>query len=313
MAAKRPERRDRAANEDLVSTYLGDIARYRLLNRDDELRLSHAINAGNAARARLDESPDLPAKERRKLDQLVLAGNKATNVFIQANLRLVVMIAKRYRTSSVPLLDLIQEGNLGLMHAVTKFDGRKGFKFSTYATWWIRQAIARGIANSARTIRLPVDAGDALALVSASRTRLTNDRGRVPTIDELAAETGLPAVYVRQVVTWGRDLVSLSAGVGPEGDIELGDLLADKMAVDPAEAAAESVLVTQMQRMLADRLDAREMSVLRLRFGLNGCGVPRTLEEIGAQFQLSRERIRQIEAVALSKLRDPAFRVSLTG
>jgi DNA-directed RNA polymerase sigma subunit (sigma70/sigma32) len=203
------ERRERD-DEDLVRIYLADIGRYDLLTKADEARLSQEIEAGVAARTELDRDERLPAARTRELRRIVRAGETAERTFVQANLRLVVSIAKKYQASGLPLLDLVQEGNLGLMHAVEKFDWRKGFKFSTYATWWIRQAITRGIANTGRTIRLPVHAGDTLARLQKARTKLELQLGRPPTTRELAAEVDLSEEKVSEALRFGADPVSLS-------------------------------------------------------------------------------------------------------
>jgi RNA polymerase sigma factor (sigma-70 family) len=298
--------RDRSErdDEDLVRLYLTDIGQHALLTKDDEVRLAQAIEQGEAAADELARSTDLRAARRRELRRLVRHGQQAEQTFVQSNLRLVVSIAKKYQASGLPLLDLIQEGNLGLMHAVEKFDWRKGFKFSTYATWWIRQAITRGIANTGRTIRLPVHAGDTLARLQKARSRLEVQLGRVPTVAEIAAETELTEERVTEALCCAGEPLSLSEPLREDGDAELGDVVEDHGASSPFEVAAVAILPDEVGRLLAP-LDPREREILTLRFGLDR-GEPRTLEEVGAHFHLTRERIRQIEARAMSKLRHPS-------
>jgi RNA polymerase sigma factor (sigma-70 family) len=291
-------------DEDLVRLYLRDVGRHPLLTKDDEVRLAQLIEEGIAARERLTGAERLSPSEQAALRRRVKRGLLAQRRFVECNLRLVVSIAKRYQASGLPLLDLVQEGNLGLMHAVDKFDWRKGFKFSTYATWWIRQAITRGIANTARTIRLPVHAGDLLIQVQKARVRMESGLGRPPTEAELAAELALPVDKVREILRFAVDTISLSEPLREEGDAELGDVVEDTATPSPFEQAAAAVLPVEVARLLAE-LDVREREVLRLRYGLDR-GEPRTLEEVGQAFGLTRERIRQIEARALSKLRHPS-------
>jgi RNA polymerase sigma factor (sigma-70 family) len=301
LAKERIERDE----EDLVRLYLTDIGQYPLLTKDDEVRLAKAIEAGViAAKGLEDGGKELTAAKKRELRRVAREGEDAQRTFVQSNLRLVVSIAKKYQASGLPLLDLIQEGNLGLMHAVEKFDWRKGFKFSTYATWWIRQAITRGIANTGRTIRLPVHAGDTLARLQKARARLELKLGRPATLSELAAEVEMPEDKVTEALRFAAEPLSLSEPLREDGDAELGDVVEDRSAESPFEVAATSLLPEEIARLLAP-LDEREREILKLRFGLDR-GEPRTLEEVGEHFNLTRERIRQIEARAMSKLRHPS-------
>ena len=299
-----PKQRLERDEEDLVRLYLSEIGQYPLLTKDDEARLAKLIEQGVAAQRRLAEAADLSPGQRREHRRAARAGEEAERTFVQCNLRLVVSIAKKYQASGLPLLDLIQEGNLGLMHAVEKFDWRKGFKFSTYATWWIRQAITRGIANTGRTIRLPVHAGDTLARVQKARSRLELQHGRPATMAELALEVDLPEDKVVEALRYISEPLSLSEPLREDGDAELGDLVEDRSAESPFDTAAAALLSGEVARLL-DPLDEREREILRLRFGLDR-GEPRTLEEVGEHFKLTRERIRQIEARAMSKLRHPS-------
>jgi RNA polymerase sigma factor (sigma-70 family) len=298
MQAAQPE-------EDLVRLYLNDIGKRALLTKDDEARLARAVEAGREARAVLAGSEGMSAARERELRRLVRAGEAATETFVTANLRLVVSIAKKYQAAELPLLDLVQEGNLGLMHAVEKFDWRKGFKFSTYATWWIRQAIARGIANTGRTVRLPVHAGDLLSRVTKARGRLEDQLRRRPTVAELAADLEVGEEKITEVLRLAAGPLSLSQPVGDDGHAELGDMVEDRAAVSPFAAAAAALVCGEVDHMLM-ALDEREREILRLRFGLDRSG-PRTLTEIGEQLSLSRERIRQIEVRAFAKLRHPSI------
>ena len=299
VAKERVERDE----EDLVRLYLTDIGQYALLTKEGEVRLAQEIEAGIEARRELAETKPTPAR-RRELRRLSRKGEAATRTFVQSNLRLVVSIAKKYQASGLPLLDLIQEGNLGLMHAVEKFDWRKGFKFSTYATWWIRQAITRGIANTGRTIRLPVHAGDTLTRLQKARSRLELKHGRPATLSELAFEVEMPEDKVTEALRFAAEPLSLSEPLREDGDAELGDVVEDRGADSPFEVAATALLPEEVTRLLSP-LDEREREILKLRFGLDR-GEPRTLEEVGEHFNLTRERIRQIEARAMSKLRHPS-------
>jgi RNA polymerase sigma factor (sigma-70 family) len=291
-------------DEDLVRLYLNDIGKHALLTKDDEARLAQTIEAGREGRVELSAGKALTAARKRELRRVVKDGDEAAETFVKANLRLVVSIAKKYQAADLPFLDLVQEGNLGLMHAVEKFDWRKGFKFSTYATWWIRQAITRGIANTGRTVRLPVHAGDLLTRVSKAGGRLEGQLGRRPTIAQLAADLELEEEKVAVILRYATVPLSLSEPLREDGSAELGDVVEDRSAVSPFDAAAASLLSGEVAKMLV-ALDEREREILRLRFGLDR-GEPRTLDEVGEHFSLTRERIRQIEARAISKLRHPS-------
>jgi RNA polymerase sigma factor (sigma-70 family) len=304
MAKPVKARREDRDYEDLVRLYLEDVGRHNLLTKDDEIRLAQAIETGTAAREKMETAKKLTPTQRRGLKREIRQGEEAHRQFVNSNLRLVVSIAKKYQSSGLPLLDIVQEGNLGLIHAVDKFDWRKGFKFSTYATWWIRQAIQRGIANSARVIRLPVHAGDMLTALLKLRASLEGSLGRTPTLAELAGEAELPLEKVVEVLRYAVDTVSLDEPVRDDGDAELGDFVEDRNAVAPFEHAATSLLPNEVAKVLSV-LDERERTILTLRFGLDGGG-ERTLEEVAEHFGLTRERIRQIEARAMSKLRHPS-------
>ena len=304
-----PKSRAAQPDEDLVRLYLNDVGKFALLTKVDEMRLAQKVEAGRHARVELAGTDDLTPLRRRELRRLIRTGDEATQTFVQSNLRLVVSIAKRYQAADLPLLDLVQEGNLGLIHAVEKFDWRKGFKFSTYATGWIRQGLTRGIANSGRTIRLPVHASDLLNRVSTSRSRLETKLGRRPTTAELAADLDLDERKVVEVIQYAAEPLSLSEPLGTDGDSFLGDLVEDRSAVSPFDAAVVSLLSGEVAKLMV-ALDDRERAILQLRFGLDR-GEPRTLDEVGAHFNLTRERIRQIEARAMSKLRHPTLEVNL--
>ncbi|HSH62398.1 MAG TPA: sigma-70 family RNA polymerase sigma factor [Acidimicrobiales bacterium] len=303
-------KRDLAApEEDLVRLYLSDIGQHPLLSKEDEANLAEQRLIGIEAREELSRG-NLSPSRKRELRRLAQQGEAAELRFVQSNLRLVVSIAKRYQGSGVPLLDLVQEGNLGLMHAVEKFDHRKGFKFSTYATWWIRQSITRGIANTGRSIRLPVQAGDTVKQLQRTRAELEDALGRGPTTAEIAAAMEEPFDKVRTLLLHLSEPLSLSAPLREDSDAELGDTVGDHSAVSPEEAMIEASLVDEVEHVLAP-LDDRERTILRLRYGLGG-GEPRTLEDVGEHFLLTRERIRQIEAKAMSKLRHPSADVAFS-
>ena len=299
-----PKKPAQMPDQDLVRLYLNEVGRHRLLTKDDETRLAQEAEAGRHARAELAADGDRSPARVRDLRRAIRVGDAAVEAFVKGNLRLVVSIAKWYQGTDLPLLDLIQEGNLGLLHAVEKFDWRKGFKFSTYATWWIRQAITRGIANTGRTIRLPVHAGDTLARVQKAQARLELKLGRPATLAELGTEVELPEDKLIEALRFRAEPLSLSEPLREDGDAELGDVVEDRSAESPFEMAATALLPVEINRLLAP-LDEREREILRLRFGLDR-GEPRTLEEVGEHFNLTRERIRQIEARAMSKLRHPS-------
>ena len=301
MAKERVERDE----EDLVRLYLTDIGQYPLLTKDDEVRLAQAIEGGRDAELELfAKSKQVTPSKRRELKRKLQTGEQAQQTFVQSNLRLVVSIAKKYQASGLPLLDLIQEGNLGLMHAVEKFDWRKGFKFSTYATWWIRQAITRGIANTGRTIRLPVHAGDTLARVQKAQARLELKLGRPATLAELGTEVEMPEDKLIEALRFRAEPLSLSEPLREDGDAELGDVVEDRSAESPFEMAATALLPVEINRLLAP-LDEREREILRLRFGLDR-GEPRTLEEVGQLLGYGRQGIHRLQSVALAKLRQRA-------
>jgi RNA polymerase sigma factor (sigma-70 family) len=302
--------RGSGGGDDLVRRYLDEIGAHDLLAPQDEVRLAQILADGRTAAALLDaedHDPGLAVQSpaREQLARLVRAGEEAKRAFIQANLRLVVSIARRYEWTGVPVLDLIQEGNLGLMRAVDKFDHTRGFKFSTYATWWIRQAIGRSLADVSRPIRLPTHVRDSFTLVDQSTARLAAGLGRPPNAAEIAADTGLTAERVELVRRHRGHVVSLSASVAPDADTEVGDTITDDDAETPYEAAA-AALERAALRLQLQRLHTRERDVLERRFGLAG-GQPATLQELGDEHGVTRERIRQIEAKALSKLRHPSL------
>ncbi|HTN78387.1 MAG TPA: RNA polymerase sigma factor RpoD [Acidimicrobiales bacterium] len=290
------------STSDPVRMYLKEIGRVRLLTGPEEVKLAQRIEAGVLAQQRLQEGVSDPAMERR-LKREVREGDDAKSELIQANLRLVVSIAKRYVGRGMLFLDLIQEGNLGLMRAVEKFDYVKGFKFSTYATWWIRQAITRAIADQARTIRIPVHMVESINRVMRVQRQMNQELKREPTVEELAAKVGLPIARVREIHRIAQDPLSLDSPVGEEDDSNLADFIEDQQAEAPSDAAARRMLVQAVDEALDD-LNDREKEVVRLRFGLVD-GQPRTLEEVGKEFGVTRERIRQIESKTLAKLRHP--------
>ena len=297
------------AIDDPVRMYLKEIGKVDLLTPDEETELAQLMNAGNEAAQKLDEltkpgAVAVSADEIAALNKAVKAGEKAKKRLAEANLRLVVSIAKRYVGRGMLFLDLIQEGNLGLIKAVEKFDCTKGFKFSTYATWWIRQAITRAIADQARTIRIPVHMVETINKVIRVSRQLLQELGHDPSPEEIAAEMNMPVDRVRDILKIAQEPVSLETPIGEEEDSHLGDFIPDDDAPEPAEAASFMLLKEQLVEVLAT-LTPREEKVLRLRFGIED-GHTRTLEEVGREFNVTRERIRQIEAKALRKLRHPS-------
>jgi RNA polymerase primary sigma factor len=301
--------RSSGGSSDPVRMYLKEIGRVPLLNATEEVDLARRIEAGSEAASRLadlnaaGQADTLDFTERRSLSRLMKDGDRAKADLIQANLRLVVSIAKRYVGRGMLFLDLIQEGNLGLMRAVEKFDYTKGFKFSTYATWWIRQAITRAIADQARTIRIPVHMVESINKVHRVQRQMLQELEREPTIEELADKVGMTAHRVREIMRISQDPLSLDSPVGEEDDSNLADFIEDMQAEAPAEMAARMMLNHAVEEALLE-LNEREQQVVRLRFGLED-GQARTLEEVGREFGVTRERIRQIESKTLAKLRHP--------
>jgi RNA polymerase primary sigma factor len=295
--------RPAAATSDLVRIYLREIGRVPLLTAEDEVELAKSIEAGLFADEKLRGSFSLDGAEVADLEFLVAEGERAKQRLIEANLRLVVSIAKRYIGRGLVFLDLIQEGNLGLIRAVEKFDYTRGYKFSTYATWWIRQAITRAIADQARTIRVPVHMVETINKLARVQRQLHQDLGREATPDEIAAEMGIEPDRVADIQRIAQEPVSLQSPIGEE-ESDLGDFIEDADAVVPIEAAAFIMLQDQLERVLDD-LSCREQRIIQLRFGLTD-GHPRTLEEVGREFGVTRERIRQIESKTLAKLRHPS-------
>ena len=304
-----PRSREDAGSDDPVRMYLKEIGRFELLDARQEIRVAARIKRGLEAEAALlvladaGETAVLSPADQSRYQRLVRDGSRASDELTRANLRLVVSIAKRYVGRGMSLLDLIQEGNLGLMRAVEKFDHTKGFKFSTYATWWIRQAITRAIADQARTIRIPVHMVEAMNRVRRIQRQMHQELKREPTIEELAAEVGESETKVRDMLRIGLDPLSLDSPVGDEDESNLSDFIEDRNAAAPVEIAARHMLSDAVSQVL-DQLDYREQEVVRLRFGLVD-GRPRTLEEVGREFGVTRERIRQIESKTLAKLRHP--------
>jgi RNA polymerase primary sigma factor len=296
------------ASADSVRAYLKQIGKVALLNAEEEVELAKRIEAGLYAAERVRKSEDagekLSPQLRRDLHWIIRDGEKAKNHLLEANLRLVVSLAKRYTGRGMAFLDLIQEGNLGLIRAVEKFDYTKGYKFSTYATWWIRQAITRAMADQARTIRIPVHMVEVINKLGRIQRELLQDLGREPTPEELAKEMDITPEKVLEIQQYAREPISLDQTIGDEGDSQLGDFIEDSEAVVAVDAVSFTLLQDQLQSVLAT-LSEREAGVVRLRFGLTD-GQPRTLDEIGQVYGVTRERIRQIESKTMSKLRHPS-------
>jgi len=304
-AAMTSERLERGFGraEDLVSTYLDEVGRHPLLTKDDEVRLAQTIEAGASAAAALERGEPNPAR-RRHLRAAVDAGNQAEAAFVRSNLRLVVSMAKRRRAPGLALLDLIQEGNLGLIHAVKKFDWRKGFRFSTYAGWWIRDGMSRATASAGRALKIPTHVEHDVALLEWARARLQASSRTPITASTLGAEAGLDEARAARLLELRTTPVLLSVAIHQDSDVELGEVLADASLPSALDVLAASLLPGVVTRLMG-LLDRREQEVLRLRFGLDGSR-PQTLGEIGHQLGLTRERVRQIEKAALYKLRRPA-------
>jgi len=292
------------ATADPVKDYLKQIGKVALLNAEQEVELAKRIEAGLFAEEKLNSGEKLDMKLKRELWWIAQDGKKAKNHLLEANLRLVVSLAKRYTGRGMLFLDLIQEGNLGLIRAVEKFDYTKGYKFSTYATWWIRQAITRAMADQARTIRIPVHMVEVINKLARVQRQMLQDLGREPTPEELARELDMTPEKVVEVQKYGREPISLHTPLGEDGDSEFGDLIEDSEAVVPAEAVSFTLLQEQLHSVL-DTLSEREAGVVSMRFGLTD-GQPKTLDEIGKVYGVTRERIRQIESKTMSKLRHPS-------
>ncbi|MBO0984401.1 RNA polymerase sigma factor [Rathayibacter sp. SD072] len=297
------------ATADPVKDYLKQIGKVALLNAAEEVELAMRIEAGLFAEDKLANSTDLSPELVRELRWVAKDGQRAKSHLLGANLRLVVSLAKRYTGRGMQFLDLIQEGNLGLIRAVEKFDYTKGFKFSTYATWWIRQAITRAMADQARTIRIPVHMVEVINKLARVQRQMLQDLGREPTPEELSRELDMTPEKVIEVQKYGREPISLHTPLGEDGDSEFGDLIEDTEAVVPADAVGFTMLQKQLESLL-DSLSEREAGVIRMRFGL-GDGMPKTLDQIGDTFGVTRERIRQIESKTMAKLRHPSRSQSL--
>ena len=299
---------DSFGTDDPVRMYLKEIGKVNLLTSEEEIELAQTMTTGAETKEQLEEmekaGEEIPAEVRDELEKIIKKGERAKQRLAEANLRLVVSIAKRYVGRGMQFLDLIQEGNLGLIKAVEKFDFTKGFKFSTYATWWIRQAITRAIADQARTIRIPVHMVETINKVIRVSRQLLQELGHDPSPEEISAEMNMPVDKVREILKIAQEPVSLETPIGEEEDSHLGDFIPDEGASEPSEAASFTLLKEQLMEVLST-LTPREEKVLKLRFGIED-GRTRTLEEVGKEFNVTRERIRQIEAKALRKLRHPS-------
>jgi RNA polymerase primary sigma factor len=307
----RPDASSLSASSDSVRQYLNEIGRTELLTAEREVDLAKRYQAGLEAAVMIGQRPDMPRSERVALQRIMRAGDAAKDHMVRANLRLVVSVARKFRGRGVDLLSLIQEGNLGLIRGVEKFDHTKGYKFSTYATWWIRQALQRGLANTGRTVRLPVHVHELMGKVRYAEFALLQQLGREPTELEVAAELELPIERLREVKVAAQDVASLDKPIGEDGDATMGELVADDSAISPEDSATAVLSRVEVERALG-ALTLREREVLMLRYGLVD-GEEHTLEDIGEQFGLTRERIRQIEKKTLTKLRHPSRGFQLHG
>jgi RNA polymerase primary sigma factor len=303
MASKgKSTAREGGADADLLRMYLNEIGQHDLLTREDEQRIGRVIDAGRRAAARLEKGTDgVPQATLDELRAAVAAGERAAKTFVEANLRLVVSIAKRYQSSGVPLLDLVQEGNMGLIHALEKFDFGRGFKFSTYATWWIRQAITRAIANTSRTIRLPVHAGETVSRVQRAKAQLESELGRAPRVDELAEECDINCERVTEALRLAPHPTSIFEPLAGDAEFTLADVVQDAEAVPAIDQIIAASLPMHVARLL-NTLGEDERKVVSLRYGFDR-GQPRTLVEVGKMCDLSAEGVRQVERRALAKLR----------
>jgi len=300
---ERPASAEELAADDPGTFYLREISRTPLLTADEEVQLAQRLELGTSARRRLD-TEDVPADERDELEETVRRGEAARQRLIESNLRLVVSIAKKYLGRGVSFLDLVQEGNIGLQKGVDKYEWRKGFRFSTYAYWWIRQAVTRAVAEHGRTIRLPGHVFELLSKLYNTARQLHDQLGRAPTMDEIAQPMGVSPEKVREAFRAARIPISLEKPIGDDATSTLGDLVADIAATPPEQEAEDTLLATQLDRALHEHLDPRQVRLVKLRFGLDRGGFERTLGEVGKELGMSRERVRQLESQSLAKLRE---------